>query len=87
MHFLKLQYLMFHRLGSAPRTLPKMLLNFSQQIAIGMKYLSGKGVVHGKVMASSIMLSSANVCKVRETHLHMVFSTGIPTPLLMYSYT
>ena len=56
------------RSGGATRTLPKLLLIFSQQIAIGMKYLSQKGFVHGNVKASSIMLSAANVCKVWYTY-------------------
>ena len=41
-----------------------MLLKFSQHIALGMQYLSGKGFIHRDLAARNILLSKDNVCKV-----------------------
>ena len=40
------------------------LLEYSQQTALGMNYLSGKGFVHRDLAARNILVSSHNVCKV-----------------------
>ena len=44
--------------------LPNLLLNFSQHVALGMQYLSGKGFVHRDLAARNILVSNNNVCKV-----------------------
>ena len=40
------------------------LLEYSQQTALGMNYLSGKGFVHRDLAARNILVSSDNLCKV-----------------------
>lgn len=44
--------------------LPKLLLEFSQHIAMGMNYLSGKGFIHRDLAARNILVTKDNVCKV-----------------------
>ena len=44
--------------------LPEILLRFSQHVALGMQYLSGKGFVHRDLAARNILVSKDNVCKV-----------------------
>ena len=46
---------------------PKTLLNFCQQIALGMQYLSGRGFVHRDLAARNILVSSKSVCKVSNS--------------------
>ena len=56
---------LIHRSGSkVPRGTSKLLLTFSQQVALGMKYITDKGFVHGNLKASNVMMSSDNECKV-----------------------
>ena len=44
--------------------LPNLLLSFSQHVALGMQYLSGKGFVHRDLAARNILVSKDNICKV-----------------------
>ena len=47
-----------------PSLTPKKLLQFSQQVALGMQYLSSKGFVHRDLAARNILLSEGFICKV-----------------------
>ena len=54
---------------SSPGELPiaglsEKLLSFSQHVALGMQYLSGKGFVHRDLAARNILVSKDNICKV-----------------------
>ena len=42
----------------------KLFVKFSQQIAEGMKYLSGKGFVHRDLAARNVLLDHEYTCKV-----------------------
>ena len=48
--------------------LPSLLLSFSQHVALGMQYLSGKGFVHRDLAARNILVSKDNICKVCMAH-------------------
>ncbi len=48
----------------AKSSMYKLLLEFTQHIALGMQYLSGKGFVHRDLAARNVLLSDDNVCKV-----------------------
>ena len=43
--------------------LASLLLSFSQHVALGMQYLSGKGFIHRDLAARNILVSKDNLCK------------------------
>ena len=47
----------------SPQT-PMKLLNYSQQIAVGLQYLSSKNFVHRDLAARNTLISNDNTCKV-----------------------
>ena len=49
-----------------PGTTSKMLLKFSQQVALGMQYLSAKGFVHRDLAARNVLVTANNQCKVNS---------------------
>ena len=53
----------------SPKT-PTMLLNYSQQIAVGLQYLSRKNFVHRDLAARNVLISNSNTCKVSLLHRH-----------------
>jgi ephrin-B/CUB/sushi domain-containing protein len=53
-----------HSPGETPSpNLASLLLSFSQHVALGMQYLSGKGFVHRDLAARNILVSKDNLCK------------------------
>lgn len=46
---------------------PQLLLEFSQQIALGMSYLSDRGFVHRDLAARNILIADSNICKVSQS--------------------
>ena len=46
--------------------MPQQLLKYSQQVSLGMHYLSSKGFVHRDLAARNILVSQNNICKVQE---------------------
>jgi serine/threonine protein kinase len=49
----------------SPQT-PMKLLNHSQQIAVGLQYLSSKNFVHRDLAARNILISNDNTCKISD---------------------
>ena len=47
-----------------PGNTPNNFLMYSQQVALGMQYLSAKGFVHRDLAARNVLVSASNVCKV-----------------------
>ena len=48
-----------------PNGTASMLLKFSQQVALGMQYLSAKGFVHRDLAARNVLVANDNICKVK----------------------
>ena len=48
-----------------PPDTPKLLLNYSQQIALGMHYLSSKGFLHKDLAARNVFVTKDDNCKVQ----------------------
>lgn len=56
-----------NRYGDVPHTsLPNQLLEFCNQVASGMSYLSKKSFVHRDLAARNIFLDEGYVCKVHQ---------------------
>ncbi|XP_064386574.1 ephrin type-A receptor 3-like [Halichondria panicea] len=49
-----------------PGSTSSMLLKFSQQVALGMQYLSAKGFVHRDLAARNVLVTQNNMCKVAD---------------------
>ena len=47
--------------------MPQLLLSYSNQVALGMLYLSDKGLVHRDLAARNIVVSEQDICKVMLT--------------------
>lgn len=47
-----------------PPDAPHLLLSYSQQVALGMHYLSSKGFIHRDLAARNIFVTQDDVCKV-----------------------
>ena len=43
---------------------PELLLSYSQQVCLGMHYLSSKGFVHRDLAARNILVTENDICKV-----------------------
>ncbi len=44
-----------------------ILLKYSRQVSLGLDYLVDKGIAHGALKASNVLVSREKTCKVSET--------------------
>ena len=51
-----------------------LLLSYSQQVSLGMHYLSSKGFVHRDLAARNIFVTKENICKVHITNNYSVLT-------------
>eukprot|EP00731_Ephydatia_muelleri_P014765 Em0008g485a len=68
--------------------IPQSLLTYSQQVALGMQYLSSKSFVHRDLAARNVLITKACVCKIADFGLsrnldeeHYYFSHGGMVPV------
>ena len=46
--------------------LTKLLLKFSQQVALGMQYLSARGYIHRDLAARNVLVNKHAICKITD---------------------
>ena len=46
--------------------LNKLLLKFSQQVALGMQYLSARGYIHRDLAARNVLVNKYGICKITD---------------------
>ena len=46
--------------------LPRLLLKFSQQVALGMQYLSARGYIHRDLAARNVLVNKYGICKITD---------------------
>ena len=46
--------------------LMKLLLKFSQQVALGMQYLSARGYIHRDLAARNVLVNKNGICKITD---------------------